>query len=301
MNMELEVGATYRRTLLHDSFGGQRRGGISTPSSESVVLIFTGNTGLQHGYDDRWVDSDLFEYSGEGQIGDMQFIRGNAAVRDHDSNGKSLFLFAYVRKAYVRYVGEMTYSGHHWVRKADRNGDIRDAIVFELVPTTTLNESVEEAVPTHSEVAEAEEAIRFAAGRGGRGQGFGLTKPEKDAVEQWAMSRVEQYFVNDGWNVRDTHRNHSFDFQCSKGSEVIDVEVKGTTGQGAAVVVTFGEVEHMRGVFPNSVLAIVSSILLRRSGTEPSASGGLLRLIRPWEIADENLRPIGYKYSVPPG
>jgi hypothetical protein len=155
-------------------------------------------------------------------------------------------------------------------------------------------------VPSHSEIAEAEEAVRYAAGKGGKGQGFGLTKPEKDAVEWRAMDRTRQHFEDDGWYVEDVHSNHSFDFRCKKANEIIDVEVKGTTSQGAAIVLTFNEVVHMRDRFPNSALAIVSSIKLQKNGKQPTASGGKLRVIRPWEIDDTDLRPIGYKYSVPP-
>ena len=42
-------------------------------------------------------------YTGEGQRGDMDFVRGNLAIRDHVANGKDLHLFEYVQTGYVRY------------------------------------------------------------------------------------------------------------------------------------------------------------------------------------------------------
>jgi 5-methylcytosine-specific restriction protein A len=57
---------------------------------------------------------------------------GNAAIRDHLSRGKSLLLFEYVSTRRVRYMGEAAYLGHHTERRPDRNGDIRNAFVFEL-------------------------------------------------------------------------------------------------------------------------------------------------------------------------
>lgn len=45
-------GRKYRRKLLHDLFGGQRRGGISSPAKHPVIFLFTGEAGKEHGYKD---------------------------------------------------------------------------------------------------------------------------------------------------------------------------------------------------------------------------------------------------------
>src|SRR5437016_13409603 len=79
-------GHVYRRRDLHDQYGGQRQGGISTPSQYPFVMLFTGESGEQHGYADSWSADGLFLYKGEGQQGDMAFIRGNVAIRDHMDN-----------------------------------------------------------------------------------------------------------------------------------------------------------------------------------------------------------------------
>ena len=91
-------GHVYRRRDLHDRYGGQRQGGISTPSQYPFILLFTGESGEQHGYADGWSADGLFLYTGEGQQGDMAFVRGNAAIRDHIDQGKDLHLFAQVKK-----------------------------------------------------------------------------------------------------------------------------------------------------------------------------------------------------------
>ena len=70
-------------------------------------MVFTGETGKEYGYQDEWSEDELFLYTGEGQLGDMSFVRGNLAIRDHADNGKDLHLFEYVRQGYVRYVGQM--------------------------------------------------------------------------------------------------------------------------------------------------------------------------------------------------
>ena len=85
--MELVVGKEYKRTELHDHFGGQRRGGIATPARFPYVFAFQTKTGKDFGYTDGW-DGDYYRYTGEGQEGDMTFIRGNGAIRDHAETDK---------------------------------------------------------------------------------------------------------------------------------------------------------------------------------------------------------------------
>jgi len=62
---------------LHEKFGGQRRGGISTPAKASLIFLITGESGKQHGYSDEWTNNGTFLYTVEGQHGDMKFIGGN--------------------------------------------------------------------------------------------------------------------------------------------------------------------------------------------------------------------------------
>ena len=83
-------GQIYRRTWLHQQYGGQQQGGSSSPSQHKFILLFTGEMGGQYGYSDSWTEDGLFLYTGEGQPGDMTFIRGNAAIRDHLEDAKDL-------------------------------------------------------------------------------------------------------------------------------------------------------------------------------------------------------------------
>ena len=41
--MELKIDEEYKRKELHDNFGGQRQGGISTPRNHPLIFIFTNN------------------------------------------------------------------------------------------------------------------------------------------------------------------------------------------------------------------------------------------------------------------
>lgn len=131
-------GSLYVRRELHEKLGGQEQGGISTPADQPVVLIFTGQQGVQYGYHDGWTDDGLFLYTGEGQRGDMQFVRGNSAIRDHAMNGKDLLLFSYVDRGRVRYEGQMVFAGFERQRGPDLDGNDREVIIFHLLPIDAL-------------------------------------------------------------------------------------------------------------------------------------------------------------------
>ena len=61
---------------------------------------------------------------------------------------------------------------------------------------------------------------------------------------------------------------------------------------------TKNEVDLHRREHPNNMLLIVSRIVLDRSVTPPSASGGELKVIHPWRIEPSNLTPVTYRYLV---
>ena len=144
MSWRFEIGRTYnRRADIHGRFGGQQQGGIITPAQHPVVIIITGEEGLAHGYADRYRADGVFEYFGEGQVGDMQFRAGNRAIAEHSAQGKGLLLFQKAEGG-LRFEGEMVCEGHHIERAPDRTGAERDAIVFELRALDAVIVSVEE-------------------------------------------------------------------------------------------------------------------------------------------------------------
>jgi 5-methylcytosine-specific restriction protein A len=145
MSWGFETGRVYnRRADIHARFGGQQQGGIITPAQHSLVIIITGEEGLEHGYADRYRPDGVFEYFGEGQVGPMRLRAGNRAVAEHSAQGKSLLLF---RKtpAGLRFESEMVCEGYHVETAPDRLGAKRDAIVFELRPLEAIVENVDAA------------------------------------------------------------------------------------------------------------------------------------------------------------
>ena len=121
---------TYKRSSIHDLYGGTRQGGIAPSAQFPYIFIFSGQQGKAHGYEDGWDNSLVYSYTGEGQVGDMQFAKGNLALRDHLANGKRVFLFEYVQKAYVRFVTELEVFDCDYFEAIDSQKNLRQAIRF---------------------------------------------------------------------------------------------------------------------------------------------------------------------------
>ncbi len=162
------IGRDYsRRADIHGRFGGQTQGGISTPADAPFIFLFTGRTGGQYGYEDGWRDEDIFVYTGEGQVGDMEFRAGNRAIRDHAENGKELLLFEALGKGKpVRFLGTFACPTWEYGRGADREGNDRTTIHFHLVRTGLEAGEAEIVRPTsedQSSLAELRERALEAA------------------------------------------------------------------------------------------------------------------------------------------
>lgn len=137
-----EAGAIYNRVRhIHDVYGGQRQGGISTPKTAPLIFLFTGETGDQYGYHDGPRDDGSFAYTGEGQAGDMEFVRGNLAISDHIKDGRDLLLFAKLAQpGYYRFVGAFACDGFETAMAPDKNGKLRQVITFQLRPAVSGEE-----------------------------------------------------------------------------------------------------------------------------------------------------------------
>ncbi|WP_202446644.1 hypothetical protein [Streptomyces sp. SID5468] len=134
---DLRPGDEIRRVDLHTRYGGSRQGRISPSNTTNNVIFFTDpRTGEQHGYEDVWESEDRFRYTGEGQVGDQVFARGNKAIRDHLRDGRHLRLFIGSRGK-VRYAGEWIldpngpYSWGH--APSTEGGGDRKVIYFHMI------------------------------------------------------------------------------------------------------------------------------------------------------------------------
>jgi 5-methylcytosine-specific restriction enzyme A len=124
------LNQVYRRRNIHLQYGGSWQGGICPCKNFPFIFIFSGESGEQHGYKDAWENDKIFSYTGEGQINDMQFIRGNLALRDHISKGKRVFLFTTFAKGFVKFEGELELITIDYFLGKDKNQSERTAIRF---------------------------------------------------------------------------------------------------------------------------------------------------------------------------
>jgi hypothetical protein len=160
-------GQFYKRVEIHSQYGGNPHSGISSSAKAPYIFIFTGSSGHQHGYHDGWDNENIFFYSGEGQVGDMKFTKGNLALREHLDRGKRVFLFETGKKrAPVKFNCELEFYDVGFLPTPDRNGNMRQGITFffkrkgAYIPVSPdiLNESakVAESLPEYKLPIETE-------------------------------------------------------------------------------------------------------------------------------------------------
>lgn len=119
-----------RQTEINSIYGGNRQSGISASARNKYIFIFYGATGHQHGYKDEWLTPDVFSYSGEGQVGDMKFTKGNLALRDHLSKGRRVFLFKIKGGGLAEYITELEFLEADFFDTHDNEGKTRIGIKF---------------------------------------------------------------------------------------------------------------------------------------------------------------------------
>ncbi len=134
----LEPGDTVRRRAIHEAYGGQQQGGISTPRSLPDVLVFTDpKSGARYGYDafEGLRGDGTYAYTGEGQHGQQTFVRGNRALRDSAEDGKTIRLFT-TAGVYATYVGSFALADPPFALQTipDVDGVPREGIIFNLAP-----------------------------------------------------------------------------------------------------------------------------------------------------------------------
>lgn len=158
----LRPGDRIKRTELHERFGGTQRGGISPSRQSPNVFIFSdAAAGSQHGYFDKWMDDGCFHYTGEGQRGDQEMTKGNAAILHHRREGRSLRLFS-GSSDFVQYRGEVELAADQPCYLDDApetdNGPLRQVIIFRLRPLSDLIRptAVAESAPAEPTVIEVE-------------------------------------------------------------------------------------------------------------------------------------------------
>jgi predicted HNH restriction endonuclease len=146
-----EQGQRYVRSELHDEYGGQRQRGISPCREIPIVLLFPSFDQTREEskiYPNKLREDGSVIMTGEGKTGKMTLDHGNAAVVDHQEEGRVLHIFEDIGDGQVEYLGK--YECHEWFREElpDEEGEIRSAIRFELEP---IESSVSSSNTTEAE------------------------------------------------------------------------------------------------------------------------------------------------------
>lgn len=149
------------------------------------------------------------------------------------------------------------------------------------------------------EIVQAEESAAEASGRPRPKSraGFRTNAAEIKLVETHAVKLARIYYEVDGWAVKELGK--PFDLELKKGNEKLDVEVKGTSSDGAGIPLTSGEVRHHEHAYPHNALVVVTGITIDRSVMPPVVSNGVLYELRGWKVDPDALRVISYAYEVP--
>jgi 5-methylcytosine-specific restriction enzyme A len=125
-------GQVYKRIEIHSKFGGNPQSGISPSKRFPFIFIFSNLAGQKHGYKDEWVNKNVYSYTGHGQDGDMKFVLGNLALREHLRNGKRVFLFVEVYKSHFKFESELALNDFEYFQGLDTKGKLRNSIKFFL-------------------------------------------------------------------------------------------------------------------------------------------------------------------------
>jgi len=193
-----EIGRVYnRQNDIHGRYGGQQQGGISTPPEHPYIFLFTSESGEQHGYQDGWDEDGVFVYTGEGQISNQSFQRGNRAIRDHAGNGKDLLLFQSLGKSKgYRYLGEFCCASWEYRQGIDRENNQRQVIVFHLIeagaettPDLTVLPHSQES--DHSTLRELAYQASTSASEGTEKQAKKKYYERSVAVRSYVLARAE--------------------------------------------------------------------------------------------------------------
>lgn len=187
-----QQGRRYDRREIHDRLGGAHDRRIGSSADHPLIFLVTVESDREHDYGDEF-RGETFVYTGEGREGDMEMERGNKAIRDHRENGEQLHLFEDTGETWqATYVGRFECAGHFRQRLPDTNGEMREAIRFELEPaggsTIELDESLDEL--TEAELYErAQKAATAGSSEGvttSSGNSSRTTYTRSDVVKRFA-------------------------------------------------------------------------------------------------------------------
>lgn len=102
-------------------------------TADSIVLISSmEKKGGSFVYHDHWTLEGDYIYSGEGKTGDQQLIKGNKAVVDAETNGKSIYLFVKLSPQEYYFQGKFALVDYTYENEKEEDGNVRNEYKFRL-------------------------------------------------------------------------------------------------------------------------------------------------------------------------
>lgn len=170
-----------------------------------------------------------------------------------------------------------------WIQEAIDYVDAYDGASLVQSPEGNIEDKI-------AELAENEMTARS-------GQGFQVDARTRKQIEKFAVASARRHFCGLGYNVEYVGEKRSYDLHCTKGSDVLRVEVKGTQTDGASVILTPNEVANARR--HRTALYILHDIRLVGSGRSQTPSGGEPMVLNPWDLDKVGtLAPLSYNYKL---
>lgn len=151
-------------------------------------------------------------------------------------------------------------------------------------------------LPETAELVEVIEQITNPRKKSGRGQGRGLTHPERKAIELRAMSVCKEELIKLGFTqIKDMSANNSFDYSGYFNGVDWLIEVKGTTSiEGDSFLLSSREFKLHKKEVGKTILVIVYDIDLDKKTDPPMATNGKVDVHMPWNVDLWKFEPQGY-------
>lgn len=132
-----------------------------------------------------------------------------------------------------------------------------------------------------------------------KGTGYEPDADKRRAVELYAVKLASEFYASRGYEVEEMGK--PYDLLCTKDTEELHVEVKGSRSSMSAIIVTRNEVADARDERWRSDLFLVDGIEL--GGLVDGIYvpiGGRCRRKENWSPNQEDLTEIQFRYTLPP-
>lgn len=126
-------------------------------------------------------------------------------------------------------------------------------------------------------------------------RGFQSDARIRRIIENHAMDMARKKLKTMGFvRIENTSSTKPYDYTCVRAGKRFFVEVKGTQTNGATIILTRNEVEHVKANPKQCILIVIQLIEMV---SKRIAKGGLLDITEKWHLRDEELQGIQFLWK----